>query len=82
MTASESDLERARAKLLAYRTGQTEDGRVHEVRSLRQLSREIGMSPTGLSQFIAGTWTRTYWKTLCKLSQWYKRKVAQSGGRE
>lgn len=78
----QSTLEKARAKLLAYRTGQTEDGREHEVRSLRHLAQKVGMSPTGLSQFIAGTWTRTYLKSTYKLRKWYKAEVARSGSRE
>jgi hypothetical protein len=75
----QSTLEKARAKLLAYRTGRTEDGTEHPVRSLRHLAPEVGMSPTGLSQFIAGTWTRPYWKTMYKLGEWYKAEVARSG---
>lgn len=74
-----STLEKARAKLRAYRTGRTEDGAEHEVRSLRQLAREVGMSPTGLSQFIAGAWTRSYWKTMHKVCEWYNGLVARAG---
>jgi hypothetical protein len=70
------ELERGRRKLIAYRTGRTEDGGEHEVRSLRQLAREVGMSPTGLTEFLDGT--EPYWKTIDKVVRWYRALVART----
>jgi len=39
--------------------------------SLRQVAREIGMSPSGLDKFVAGS--KPYPKTLRKLKGWYRR---------
>lgn len=73
-----ADIEWARAKLLAYRTGSTAEGVPHQIRSLRQLAREVGMSPTGLSMFMAGT-TEPYTKTILKLFKWCRSERARSG---
>lgn len=42
-----------------------------ESTSLRQAAREIGMSPTGLGNFISGT--EPYLTTVRKLRDWYER---------
>jgi hypothetical protein len=46
-------------------------------RTLRGVARELGMSPTGLSNFIAGT--QPYGKTLHRLRAWYEREVGIGG---
>ena len=42
--------------------------------SLRQVAREIGMSPTGLKKFLDGT--SPYSPTIRRLRNWYVRHVA------
>jgi hypothetical protein len=63
----------------------TTDGEVEWIRttvtrrvaetSLRQVSRGIGMSPSGLQKFMDGS--RPYSNTLLKLRTWYVRHLAQ-----
>jgi hypothetical protein len=43
--------------------------------SLRQVAREIGMSPTGLKKFLGGT--APYSSTLRRLRAWYVRYAAE-----
>ena len=43
--------------------------------SLRQVAREIGMSPTGLKKFLDGT--APYSPTVRRLRNWYVRHAAQ-----
>jgi hypothetical protein len=45
--------------------------------SLRNVAREIGMSPTGLKKFLLGT--APYSPTLRRLRQWYLRYAAVPG---
>ena len=77
--SNRAEVELARAKLLAYRTGRTAEGMPHKIRGLRQLAREVEMSPTGLSKFMEGT--DPYWKTVYKVLRWYKGDCARSGGK-
>lgn len=49
-----------------------------EARSLRQVARDVGMSPTGLQKFLAGA--RPYSATRRKLERWYVRESARYGG--
>ncbi|MBI4545050.1 MAG: hypothetical protein HY703_07645 [Gemmatimonadetes bacterium] len=49
-----------------------------EARSLRQVARDVGMSPTGLQKFLAGS--RPYSATRRKLERWYVRESAHYGG--
>lgn len=49
-----------------------------EARSLRQVAREVGMSPTGLQKFLAGA--TPYSATRRKLERWYVRETAGYGG--
>jgi hypothetical protein len=72
-----AEIELARAKLVAYRTGRTAEGMPHKIRGLRQLAREVGMSPSGLSQFMEGT--DPYTKTRVALLEWFKADRARSG---
>ncbi|HYH78766.1 MAG TPA: hypothetical protein VEX86_03195 [Longimicrobium sp.] len=44
--------------------------------SLRQAAREVGMSPTGLSNFLRGT--QPYMPTVGKLGSWYDAHVCGS----
>jgi hypothetical protein len=44
-------------------------GRGEDVASLRELARQIGMAPSGLSKFVAGS--APYTKTLRKLRRWH-----------
>lgn len=43
--------------------------------SLRQVAREVGMSPSGLQKFLGGA--RPYSATRRKLDQWYVRESAR-----
>jgi hypothetical protein len=74
-----AEIERARAKLLAYRTGRTAEGMPHKIRGLRQLAREVEMSPSGLSKLMEGT--DPYTKTVDRLLRWYRGDCARSGGK-
>jgi hypothetical protein len=46
-------------------------------RTLRAVAQEVGMSPSGLSNFIAGT--QPYGKTLHRFRAWFEREVGISG---
>ena len=50
--------------------------RAAERSSLRQVSREIGMTPPGLQAFLDGTTPQA--RTLRKLREWYVREAAAS----
>lgn len=49
-----------------------------ESTSVRQIAREIGMSPTGLKKFLEGT--APYSPTLRRLRSWYVHYAAVAGG--
>lgn len=49
-----------------------------EATSLRQVAREVGMSPTGLQNVLAGA--DSYSRTRRKLERWYVRETARHGG--
>jgi hypothetical protein len=49
-----------------------------EAASLRQVAREVGMSPTGLQKVLDGA--RPYSATRRKLERWYVRETAQYPG--
>jgi hypothetical protein len=49
-----------------------------EESSLRGVAREVGLSPTGLSKFLAGS--RPYQRTRRKLERWAAGRGAQRGG--
>lgn len=66
-------LEAARAKLIAYRTGRAADGKPHALRSLRQLARELDMSPSGVGKLLEGT--TPYAPTVRALIGWYKAQT-------
>ena len=46
--------------------------------SLRQVARDVGMSPTGLDNFLVGL-SEPYSQTRRKLESWYVRQSAASG---
>lgn len=48
-----------------------------ELTSLRQAAREVGMSPTGLSNFLGGA--EPYMPTLSKLGTWYEARGRDGG---
>ncbi|HEX7049346.1 MAG TPA: hypothetical protein VF188_03955 [Longimicrobiales bacterium] len=48
-----------------------------EARSLRQVARDVGMSPTGLRKFLSGA--TPYSATRRKLERWYVREAARYG---
>lgn len=47
--------------------------------SLRQVAREVGMSPTGLDRYVLGL-TEPYPRTRRKLEEWYVRSAADQEG--
>ncbi len=47
--------------------------------SLRQVARDVGMSPTGLDNYVLGI-TEPYPKTRRKLEEWYVRSAAGQEG--
>lgn len=49
-----------------------------EATSLRQVAREVGMSPTGLQKVLGGA--DSYSRTRRKLERWYVRESLQYGG--
>lgn len=49
-----------------------------EATSLRQVAREVGMSPTGLQKVLDGA--DSYSRTRRKLERWYVRESLQYGG--
>lgn len=49
-----------------------------EATSLRQVAREVGMSPTGLQKVLEGA--DSYSRTRRKLERWYVRETARYGG--